>query len=105
MALFDGPEGSTIITERNKKALEVLTSQIQLGRNRIGIFYGAGHLPDMHDRLVNEFGLETTGHQWLTAWRLVPRLPRKAAQPADSGPTSEPDAAGQAKRTSAETRP
>jgi hypothetical protein len=31
MIMFDGPEGSTIITERNKKAFEVLDKQLKDG--------------------------------------------------------------------------
>lgn len=68
--LLGGPEGSTIITERNKKALEVLTKELAAGKKKIGIFYGAGHFPDMHERLVKEFGLTRSGEKWLVAWAL-----------------------------------
>lgn len=67
-----GPEGSTLITERNKRALEVLREQLDAGTKKIGIFYGAGHLPDMHDRMVSEFGLQPIGTVWLEAWNLRP---------------------------------
>ena len=67
-----GPEGSTLITERNKRALEVLREQQVAGKRKIGIFYGAGHLSDMHERLVNEFGLQPIGTVWLEAWDLRP---------------------------------
>lgn len=70
MGMFEGPKGSTLITERNKKALAVLTRQIDGGKRRIGIFYGAGHLPDMERRLIDEFGLRRQGESWLTAWKL-----------------------------------
>lgn len=70
---LSGPEGSTLITERNKRALEVLRKQQKLGKRRIGIFYGAGHLSDMHERLVNEFGLTPIGIEWLEAWDLRPK--------------------------------
>ena len=49
---ISGPDGSTIITERNKRALEILRAQQAAGKRKIGIFYGAGHLADMHERLV-----------------------------------------------------
>jgi hypothetical protein len=68
--LFDGPEGSTIITERNKKALQVLGEQIAAGKKKIGIFYGGGHLPDMEQRLVSDFGLKRQSARWLVAWNL-----------------------------------
>jgi hypothetical protein len=73
LASLSGPEGSTLITERNKRALEVLRQQQKLGKRRIGIFYGAGHLSDMHDRLVNEFGLKPISIDWLEAWDLRPK--------------------------------
>ncbi len=70
LAGMSGPEGSTLITERNKRALEVLRKQQAAGKRKIGIFYGAGHLSDMHERLVKEFGLQPIGTVWLEAWDL-----------------------------------
>ena len=67
---FSGPEGSTLITERNKRALEVLRAQQAAGKRKLGIFYGAGHLSDMHKRLVEEFGLQPIAIFWLEAWDL-----------------------------------
>ncbi len=69
---ISGPDGSTLITERNKRALEVLRKQQALGKQKIGVFYGAGHLNDMHERLVEEFGLQPIGTVWLEAWNLRP---------------------------------
>ncbi len=69
---LSGREGSTLITERNKRALEVLREQRTAGTKKIGIFYGAGHLPDMHERLVSEFGLQPIATVWLEAWDLRP---------------------------------
>lgn len=70
MLLFDGPDGSTIITERNKKAFEVLDKQLKVGKKNVAVFYGAGHLPDMEKRLAADFGLKREGEKWLTAWSL-----------------------------------
>jgi hypothetical protein len=70
MVMFDGPEGSTIITERNKKALEVLDKQLKEGKKHIAIFYGAGHLPDMEKRLAADFGLKRESEKWLVAWSM-----------------------------------
>lgn len=67
---MSGPEGSTLITERNKRALEVLRKQLRKGKRKIGIFYGAGHLTDMHERLVNDFGYKPVGIVWMEAWDL-----------------------------------
>jgi hypothetical protein len=70
MLLFDGPDGSTIITERNKKALEVLGKQLKDGKKHVAVFYGAGHLPDMEKRLAADFGLKREEEKWLKAWSL-----------------------------------
>lgn len=73
MTSLGGDQGSVLITERNKRALEVLRAQIKAGKKKIGIFYGAGHLADMHERLVKDFGLEPVEVTWLTAWNLAPK--------------------------------
>jgi hypothetical protein len=72
---LDGPEGSAILTERNKKAVSVLGQQIERGRRRIGIFYGAAHMPDIGRRLESEFGLHRSATRWVTAWNLMPPRP------------------------------
>jgi hypothetical protein len=71
MVSFGGDQGSTIISERNKKALGVLKRELADGKKRVGIFYGAGHLNDMDDRLRKDFGLEPVSITWLTAWDLA----------------------------------
>lgn len=75
---FAGSDGtSTIITERNLKALEVLKKELKAGHKKIGIFYGAGHLADMEKRMVSDFGFKRTGESWLTAWKLREAAPAK----------------------------
>jgi len=70
MAALDGPQGSTIISERNKVALDVLRKEIAAGKRKIAIFYGAGHMPDLQKRLHDDFGLDPVGARWLVAWNL-----------------------------------
>jgi hypothetical protein len=70
-SVLDGPDGSTILTERNKAALRVLKREMATGKKRIAIFYGAAHLPDMEERLIDEFHLKRTQTKWLTAWDLT----------------------------------
>jgi len=70
LAALDGPGGSAIITERNKRCFEVLDKQLEAGKKRIAIFYGAAHLPDMERRLLGDYGFKRSGEQWLTAWQL-----------------------------------
>ncbi len=69
---ISGPEGSTLITVRNQRALDVLRQQQTAGKRKLGVFYGAGHLADMHERLVEDFGLQPVGTVWLEAWDLRP---------------------------------
>jgi hypothetical protein len=70
MVSFGGEEGSVIISERNKIALKVLKEQLAAGKRKLGIFYGAGHLNDMDERLRKDFALEPVSIRWLTAWNL-----------------------------------
>lgn len=72
LSAINGPDGSTIITERNKKALKVLGEQLELGREKLAIFYGAGHFSDMAERLENDFGFQQQKQQWLKAWTIAP---------------------------------
>jgi hypothetical protein len=68
---FAGPDGtSTIITERNIKALDVLKRELRNGRKRVGVFYGAGHLADMEERMTQDMGFKRSNELWLTAWQL-----------------------------------
>ena len=71
--VFAGPDGtSTIITERNKAALKVLARELRKGHRKIGIFYGAGHFPDMEQRMLSsKFGFERKNEEWVTAWNLM----------------------------------
>ena len=71
MAAITGEDGkSTLITERNAKAFKVLDAQIKAGKKKLGIFYGAGHLKDMHQRLIDDYGMELVETKWLDAWGL-----------------------------------
>jgi len=65
-----GDDGSTLITVRNQRALEVLREQLDAGARDIAIFYGAGHMPDFEKRLVDEFGMRRVSNEWVEAWDL-----------------------------------
>ena len=75
MLVFEGPDGSTLVTERNKKALDVLSKELDKGSLSIGIFYGAGHMKDMAKRLKKDFKMTLKDTQWLTAWDLADAPP------------------------------
>ena len=67
---FSGEEGSTLITDRNARALEVLKKRLKAGDKELAIFYGAGHLAEMDDQLEKDFGMKPVGVEWLEAWDL-----------------------------------
>jgi hypothetical protein len=69
-SVLDGPDGSTIVTVRNRRAMDELEKQIRAGKKRIAIFYGAAHLPEMADQLKQRFGLLPTRTTWLLAWKI-----------------------------------
>jgi hypothetical protein len=69
-AAFGGEDGSTLITDRNAAALEVLRERIDAGDRRIAIFYGAAHMDDFDRRLRDDFGLQPGEPVWLEAWDL-----------------------------------
>lgn len=82
--LAAGGEGSTLLEGRNEKCLEVLQREIGNDHDRIGIYYGAAHLPHLERRLVEDLGFRKTGHEWLVAWdckkRPDPKLDRELLQ-------------------------
>lgn len=60
--------GSTLLEGRNEKCLQVLARELGKGRKRIGIYYGAAHMPHMEKRLVEDLGWKKVGQEWLVAW-------------------------------------
>jgi len=62
--------GTILIADRNKAALKVLQKEITKGKKKIGIFYGAAHMPDFEKRLRDDFDLKRDKEEWLTAWDL-----------------------------------
>ena len=70
VGLADKDGKSTLLTERNAKAFEVLQRELDSGRRSLSVFYGAAHLLDMHDRMTRDFGAKLTKIEWLDAWDL-----------------------------------
>lgn len=71
MVMFDGKDGSTIVKHRNTKCFKILDREIAAGKKKIGIFYGAAHLPDMEERLLGDkYKMKAGEQKWLTAWKL-----------------------------------
>lgn len=70
----EGRDQSMLIGERNLVALQVVERELDAGKRRLGLFYGAGHVPDFDVRLRKEHGFRRIGTEWLTAWDVRPPL-------------------------------
>lgn len=79
LKVLEGPDGSVLLNERNKAAIEVLNQQLRKGRTNLALFYGAAHVPDLAKRLT-ELGFEHVGTDWRTAWAIA-APPAPAGQP------------------------
>ena len=67
----ESPEGgSVIITERNSAAMRVLREKLEAGQTKLGVFYGAAHMPDFEKRLL-AMGYKRARVEWLTAWTIA----------------------------------
>lgn len=59
-----------LIADRNAAVIRVLNEQREQGKRKLGIFYGAAHMPDLEKRLTEELRLKRSSEEWLTAWNL-----------------------------------
>lgn len=59
---------TVIIHGRNERCLEVLQDQLQAGKKKLGIFYGAAHLAHMEERLTKDMGFRKEKEEWVQAW-------------------------------------
>lgn len=72
VAGFEDESGSSVlVTERNARAMEVLAEELEAGRKRLAIFYGAAHMDDFHERLL-DLGFVGQSEEWLVAWAITP---------------------------------
>jgi hypothetical protein len=82
LASLEGPNGSTLIAGRNQTALKVLRKEIDAGKRKLAVFYGAAHMNDFAKRLRDDFGLSPVETRWIDAWQLQPGA-RKDGDPLD----------------------
>ena len=59
-----------LVNDRNEAALKVLQKELAKGKKKLGIFFGAAHMPDFDKRLRQDFGLNPVSHKWVRAWDL-----------------------------------
>jgi hypothetical protein len=80
MAGLTGPNGSVIITERNKAVIAALKTAIVDGKKNIGIFYGAGHMRDMEQRVL-AMGFHPVSIEWRVGWDMTIKPGDPATKP------------------------
>jgi hypothetical protein len=66
---LEGEKGFSLITDRNAEVMAVLNNETAAGHRTLAIFYGVGHLPDLHERLVKQ-GYRITQVEWMRAWNM-----------------------------------
>ena len=82
---IEGKDGSVIISERNRAALDVLERTIGEGKKNLGVFYGAGHMRGIEDALLDDMGFTRTGVEWRVAWDMRTPDDAKKPEPAKAG--------------------
>jgi len=66
---LEGEKGFSLITDRNVEVMAVLNRETASGKRSLAIFYGVGHLPDLHERLIKQ-GYTITHIEWMNAWNM-----------------------------------
>lgn len=61
---------NAVIGARNQRAVDVLKREIEGGAQRIGIFYGVAHMPDLEERLLDQLDMTWESTNWVDAWQL-----------------------------------
>lgn len=64
-----GGLGATLIAARNEAAVQVLQRELAGGHRRLGVFFGAAHMPDLQIR-IEALGFRLRSRRWIDAWRL-----------------------------------
>lgn len=67
----DASGNNTLIKGRNRKCFEILRDELDQGTETVAVFYGAGHLADMAERLETEFDMQPESTKWFDAWDLT----------------------------------
>jgi len=70
MKALQGDKGIALIDDRNAALIAVTKDELSKGKHSLAIFYGVGHLPDLHKRLTEELGFSITEVEWIEAWKL-----------------------------------
>ncbi len=67
----DEEREGVLIHLRDKKAIAAVKKELDAGKTKIAVFFGAAHMPDLERKLEKEFGLKRDGEpRWLDAWKM-----------------------------------
>jgi len=91
IAGLEGPNGSVLVSERDKAAIAALKNTMAKGKKTIGIFYGAAHMPDLSRRLA-DLGFKPVAKEWRVAWDMTPREGDVVIKVVKKKPTTQPAA-------------
>ena len=61
---------NVLLGQRNQKLFDVLESKLNQNVDKVGVIYGAKHLEELHDYLMDK-GFEKQEERWLPAWELT----------------------------------
>ncbi len=82
---LEGDDGTVLVSERNKVVMKKLGAEMAAHKGKelqkIAIFYGAGHMPDLEERLKAK-GFAKDSTSWTTAWDIP--APQKGTGSASS---------------------
>jgi len=68
--VLGGGKEFSLIHDRNQAVVEVVRREVKRGKRRLAIFYGTGHLSDLHSRLERDLGFKIVSVEWLPAWKI-----------------------------------
>ena len=73
---LDMLNGTVILTERNKAVIKKLREVVGQGKKNIAIFYGAAHMTEVSQKLL-QLGFSEQSTEWRTAWdvQIKPNAP------------------------------
>ncbi len=87
MKQLGGILSGALTDQRNVKCLNVMERELNRGKKKVAIFYGAGHFPDMEKQLREKYGFARGGTEWISAWDLT-RSSKPAAKEAEPKKTT-----------------
>ncbi|MDF1659174.1 MAG: hypothetical protein P1U58_16270 [Verrucomicrobiales bacterium] len=84
ITMLEGEDGTVLVTERNKLVMAKLAEEQKTrGAGKYAIFYGAGHMPDLENRLIAE-GYTKVETTWADAWSIEDAAEGSVARPAEA---------------------